>query len=798
MSNGRQSKVYRLVALCIDHRYVVVTAMALLTAVLAWFASQVEVRTSLDDLMPRSHPYMAVHEKYKQTFGGSNVVSMMVEVEQGDIFRPEVLARIQKITRELQQVDAVNQFQITSIASKKLKDIHGSTDGIDFTPIMWPSLPRDAAEMRRLREAVLNNPIVYGAYVSLDLKAALVTVDFHDHLVDYNKVYQQVMALAGRHSDAGIRVRVVGEPVLFGWVQHYLPETLQIFTFTVGLLVALLFLTARTWRGTLLPLVAGGVSAVWALGAARLIGFNVDPLVIVVAFLITARAISHSVQLVTRFEDELRGGATSALAAARASMNSLLKPGMLGVVADAGCMVVVLLTPITLMHKVAIIGTVWVLTISVSAVVLTPVLLTWVRPRAAMAHPVDVAPYLRRVLNLAAAGVSGRARYGLLAATLLVFIGSAVYALNLTVGDANPGSPILWPDSRYNTDARAVNQKFQGSDRMFVVFKGKRDGAMKDPAVLKNIAQFQRFMSAQPELGGTLSVVDVLPAVQRTLREGNPRYLDIGDSTGLNGELYFMLVNGAEPGDVSRFVDPAYRDGSVTLFFKNHTGATIRTAVARVREFSAAHGIEQGGFELAGGLVGVLAAINEVLLSGQIESIAFALLVLVVCCMVAYRSTVAGMFFMVPVLLSNTLTFSFMAFKGIGMNINTVPVAALGIGLGVDYAFYIVDSIKEELEAHPADGLPAAVRRALDGAGRGVLITASTLIASVVFWCFSSLRFQAEMGLLMAIWLFISAFSALFIVPAMVCVFKPRFIVGKTPAPLPAPALPQPARAGCA
>ncbi|MGH8806795.1 MAG: efflux RND transporter permease subunit, partial [Noviherbaspirillum sp.] len=174
-----------------------------------------------------------------------------------------------------------------------------------------------------------------------------------------------------------------------------------------------------------------------------------------------------------------------------------------------------------------------------------------------------------------------------------------------------------------------------------------------------------------------------------------------------------------------------------------------------------------------------LGAVNEVLLSGQIESIALALLVLIVCCAVAYRSSVAGMFFVAPVVLSNTLTFSFMVVKGIGMNINTLPVAALGIGLGVDYAFYIVDGIKEELHRDGSGDLVKAITRSLNSAGRGVLITSSTLIVSVVLWSFSSLRFQAEMGLLMAIWLFISSVCALFLMPAMVYIFRPEFIVGK-------------------
>lgn len=179
-------------------------------------------------------------------------------------------------------------------------------------------------------------------------------------------------------------------------------------------------------------------------------------------------------------------------------------------------------------------------------------------------------------------------------------------------------------------------------------------------------------------------------------------------------------------------------------------------------------------FQLAGGLIGVLAAVNEIILTKQIESIALALLVLVICCAVAYRSLSAGMFFMLPVLLSNTLTFSFMAWNGIGMNINTLPIAALGIGLGVDYAFYVVDEIREELRR--GEALERAIDLSLMSAGRGVLITAVTLITSVVIWNFSSIRFQAEMGVLMALWLFISAASSLLLMPALVVLIKPRFV----------------------
>ena len=237
-----------------------------------------------------------------------------------------------------------------------------------------------------------------------------------------------------------------------------------------------------------------------------------------------------------------------------------------------------------------------------------------------------------------------------------------------------------------------------------------------------------------------------------------------------------MFEAGAEPGDMDRYVDTDRGHASVTLFFRDRQGETIRTAVARINEFIDENPLSNGEYQLAGGLIGVIAAVNEVILSGQLQSIAYALLILVVLCTVVYRSSMAGMFFMVPVVLSNTVTFSFMSYMGIGMNINTVPVAALGIGLGVDYALYIVDRIKQELENGLDD--KTAIEKALHSAGKGVVITAFVLIVSVLLVYMSSLKFQAEMGLLVALWLTVSAFTALFVMPALVYIFKPAFIYG--------------------
>jgi len=782
VKNTSFSKVEHIFSFLIKNRRLVVIAVLLLTALMGFMASRVEVKTIFSDLLPKNHPYVAVNQKFKSTFGGSNMVSIMVETDKNDIFDLKVLEKVQKLTVGLQQVDGVDTYQIVSLASKKLKEVRASTEGVETRPIMWPELPKDAAGMAKLRAAVLNNTLIYGPYVSLDLKATLITADFRDGEINYSKAFNEIMSQVKAATGDGVSIKVVGEPVLYGWVNYYLDETIRIFFAAIASLVIILMLITRTWHGTLLPLLAGTISAIWALGAAKIMGFHLDPLVIVVAFLITAQAISNSVQLISRYDDEIAHGTTSSATAALASASNLFKPSMLAIVADAGCVLVVAMTPIPMLEKISYIGTVWIFSIIISALIMTPVMLSWVKPKIHFVHPINIRPILETIISMCAGIVTSKLRYMVLGLAVTVFVVSGWYAFNLKVGDANPGSPILWPNSSYNKDASDINRQFQGSDRMFVVLKGKEKGAMREPEVLQSMTNFQRYMESQPEVGGSVSVADILPQVRRALREGNPMYAELGNDSNENGELTYMFVAGSDPGDMDRYSDADAKNGAVTLFFRDHQGETIRTAIDRVQDYVNKNPIAKADYLLAGGLVGVLAAVNEVILAGQIEAIALALLVLVVCCTVTYRSTVAGVFFMIPVMLSNTITFSYMAWAGIGMNINTLPVVALGIGLGVDYTFYIVDGIREEL--HHSNDVEAAILKSLRSSGRGVLITALTLITSVGLWSFSSVRLQADMGLLIALWLFISAFSALFIMPAIVYVFRPKFIVGSKKHPI--------------
>lgn len=761
-------------------RIAVVTVIAIFTLLFGWFAVQIEFKTLFNDLQPAGHPYIETNEQYKENFGGANLVTIMVRVEEGTIFTRPVLNVIRELQRGLQYIDGVNQFQIISLASKKLKYVAASTEGIIAEPLMWPDLPETQEDIDQLRQNVIANPFVYGNYVSQDLTAALVTVDFLDHLVDYETVYPQIQRLLEEVRIPGIELRLVGQPILVGIVIEKLPETLRIIFIITAVIALILLFSKGTLRGMFLPLISAAISGVWALGIVQLFGIHLDPLGVVITFLISARAISHAVQMNLAFDQERKAGIKDSRDAARNTLSKLFRPALLGLATDAGAMAVVALTPIPLLQKVALIGTVWLGSMVICTVVMIPVVLSWSRSR-----------HEHRIVNIGAERAMNwllerctviitrrKLAISLLAISVVILAISGYLAFDVTIGDSKPGSPILWPDSDYNLDDAAINERFPGTDRMFLVVEGEQDDILKQPEVLENISHFQQYIEAQPEVGGTASIADVIRPVNMILHEGNPRYYRIGHDQVSNAELLYIAIAGSDPGDIDRFVDYKYRNGAIQMNFRDHKGSTIRTALESIRDYEEQHPIEGARYRLAGGLIGVLAAVNEVIFSSQLQSIALALLLLFIMCATAYRSTQAGLFFLPTVVLSNTITFSYMSYHDIGLNVNTLPVAALGIGLGVDYSFYIADRVKEHFEHTPK--LAESIRFAMLTAGRGVIITALTMVAAVVLWYFfSSLRFQAEMGLLIALWMTVSAISGLLVIPSMIYLFRPRFLLGK-------------------
>ena len=826
---NKDTFLYKLGAWLLRHRWPVLAIILLLTAFFGYFATKVSLRNPTIDLFPKNHQYVETYVQYEDVFGGANIVIIMLRVKEGDIFNVETLKKIKSITKSFELLPAVNNYQVLSIAQRKIKKTRlEDVEGYKSDPVMWPSIPETEDEIRELRRAIYTTGRLHGTLVSLDDKAALIVAGFFEKglvspgapmkqivtaMAEANKedpqkaveiiskvaenqpwsmddtLYQAVNKIVQGQNDNKTETYMIGRPILLGHIYEHFPQLYYIFLLTVCTILLVLFLYFRDIRGVAIPMITALISAMWGLGFLGLLGYDFNPLVIVVPFIISARALSHSVQLIERYLEELEatGDRTEA---SIVTFSSLFKPGMLSILTDAAGVFMVILTPIPLMEKLALMGGFWVLSIIVSDVIFNPIFLSFFpTPKRKNTEKKGL---LDLFLTRLGTWTYGKQRTPILIGTAIIFLIGFYFARGLVIGDVHPGTPMLWPDSKYNQDTSKIGDTFANTEHLSIIVEGASKNSIKDPDVLRNMEGLQRHMEQLPEVASTQSIADLVPEITKVFHGGNPMWELIPQIPRESGFYLELIFSGAEPGDLARFITNDFRDANITLYLRDHKGETLRTVIAEARNYIASHPFperevvnEKTGeptgesapaakFRLAGQYGGLLAAVNEAIVASELKVTLLAFGFVLLFCGVAYRSFWAGLFFLLPILVSNYLTYALMGALGIGLDVNALPVVALGVGLGVDYGLYVMGRVEEEYAIHR--DINKATVRAIETAGRAVLFTASTMIAGIIFWAFSFLRFQAEMGILLAFWMLVSMVGGLVLLPSLVTLFKPKFI----------------------
>jgi predicted RND superfamily exporter protein len=768
----------RLAEWIVKRRFAVLLVIILITAFFGFHALKIEMYTAFSDLVPKNHPYIQTHNEFWKIFGGANVVLISLEVSDGDIFNPNALEKIKKLTETVERIPGANNYQIFSIARQKVKDVRATAWGIEVQPVMWPAVPHTAEEIQQLRNIVYANPTIVGRLVSEDGKAALITAAFHEERLDYAALFERIQQAIREAEDSNTRVYAVGEPILYGWIYHYLKDIKVIIALTCLSILGLLAAYYRNLNGVMIPVVSALVTFIWGTGFTALLGYNFEPLVLVVPFLIAARTISHSIQFRERFFEELERYGDKEKAAIE-SAAGLMMPGGVSIITDAIGLSVLLVAPMPILTKLAIAGSFWVLTSLVTVLILDPILCCYFPtprrlPKGGEGHWLD-AP-LRRLTQLCIHRVG---RIVVLACFGAIIIWSVYWYRFLTVGDSRPGSPLLWPDSIYNQSVRHINDKFQGTDQLYIIVKGTQPDTLKSPKVLATIEAFQRTMMRSPHVGGTDSLVDLTRQINTVLHYNDPRWGLLPRSADDVGGIVMVAEHGSEPGDFDRWVNYNFQHGRVTFFLYDHKGDTLRDVIQRANSFIRDHPLEGAEFKLASGHAGVLAAANEVIARTDKITLGLMLVAQLVFCAFGFRSLVAGLLFVGVVLLSNTFGMALMAYWNVGLNVNTLPVISLGIGFGEDYGIYIVSRAIEEYRRRKRDNLNGALIDGVATAGKAVLYTAFLISAAIAFWAFSPLRFQAEMGYQLLIILTMNMLGGLLLLPAIIAVIKPKFVVAQ-------------------
>lgn len=367
---------------------------------------------------------------------------------------------------------------------------------------------------------------------------------------------------------------------------------------------------------------------------------------------------------------------------------------------------------------------------------------------------------------------------GILTAATLVFFLGAYGSSFVQIGDSHPGSPLLYPEHDFNVAARAISERFPGSQELYIIARADKKGGLKRPEVLASLTAFQNHMALDPDLGAMKGLPDLMRQINRLLHNDDVRWYRMpNDGLTIGGLMFAYMASSPTPGALNEFVNPEESDANLVFYYKDRRGPTVGRAIHMAKTWIDEHGADVEGLEylLAGGTVGVTAAINEAVFETNRLVIPLVLTFIFLFVTVFYRSFHAGWLMFIAMSFATVLSYAYMGARGIGLNINTVLMLAVGIGVGIDYSIYIMDRIREEMRR--SQDLTTATARAIGTTGLAVCVTAGALVLGVVLWVFmSDLKFQAEAALMLIVMLGLNFVAALLLVPAWIVVFRPKFI----------------------
>jgi len=745
---------------------------------------KLRVDTDFADLLPQRHPYIKVHNKIRDTFGGANQVIIMVQVRKGDIFNQKTLTKVKEITERLETFPAVDRYKIRSIATRKAKHFKFTSGTMDISTLMFPYIPKNEEEMEELRKKVYSDGKFYGPYVSWDSKKTLIMVDFFEEElgeIGYAPVFRKFQKLREEMEDENHIINIAGEPVHLGYIKDHNRDVIRILIITVLAIAIVLYGYFKSVQGVIVPLISGLVSGIWGLGIMVLLGYRLDPLILVLPFLISMMTARHGMQKLVRYTEEyLKQG--DGWIASRNVIVAMFTAGVTGIITDSFGIALVAIAAIPILQEISLVCILWTIPTLIIALIFTPLLLSFTPASRRLIAQFEKRKekgegelgLSDRMMTKLGKWMVKRGRWYIISANLVLIVVGIGYARNIHVGDFFPGSSILWPWHRYNKDALRITTNMPLLNPLYVVMEGEKGGFITEGETIREMHRFCRYMMKQKRVMFVSSMSDKLPAFLMAGNEDDPNWYHMPKEDSMLSRLLRQMVYQAEPGTWDRYVEPRFMMSNIIIYCRDKMPKTIEGIISAVKDYINNHSRIKGGrYLLAGGAVGVQAGVREEIAAAQTLNLTLALLGLFIFCTVNFRSMVAGFILTIPLAISNIVTFALMAAYQIGLTVNTYPISSIGIGLGVDYGIYFVSRLLEEREK--AEDLNTAIINTITTNGKAIIIIATTLTVGLGFWLFSPLKFQAEMGVLLALVLFFNMLGALLLVPSIIAVIKPSF-----------------------
>ncbi|WP_410480571.1 efflux RND transporter permease subunit [Pseudomonas plecoglossicida] len=754
--------------LLLDARRAWLGLFLLISLALGYSATHVRLDPGFNKQIPVRHEYMLNFLDFSRVFTGANRLLVSVRWKgEGDIYRPEFLEVLQRVTDDVFFIPGVSRPSVTSLFTPNVRYVEVTEEGFVGDLVVPPQYTGTAEDLQKVRSNAARAGQV-GRLLANDQRAALVRADLQDsdprtgQPVSYVEVAKRLEEIRARYASADIEINVVGFAKLVGDVVEGLSTVLLFFVVALLITALLLWVYSRSLCLTLVALLVALLPVVWLLGLLPLLGLGIDPMSVLVPFLIFSIGVSHAVQMTNAWRQDVLAGATAAQAA-HSGFCKIFIPGALALLMNALGFAVIMLIDIPIVHELGVTACLGVMLMIVTNKMVLPLLLSYlkVKPPAAVQADARHHPLWWRLSALAQPGPAL-----LVFGISLLLLGVGVFkARQLAVGDIGPGAPELRADSRYNQDNQRIVSSYAIGLDVLAVFVQTHgiDEACLAPAVMRAVESFDFQMRNVAGVQSVQSVAGMGKAMIAGNNEGNPRWAAIpGSARGLQqGSMAYTPDSGLVTEGCQRM--------QVLVFLNDHEGATVAHVVSEARRIIANVQVAQATFHLAGGNVGVMAAANEAVKQAEVWMLAALFCSVGLFCLLTFRSLRAVLCIVVPLGIVAILCNALMAWLGIGLKVATLPVMALGVGVGVDYGIYLYERIQHEM----ADGqdLRNAFYRAMCQRGTAAVFTALTMSIGVGTWAFAPLKLQADMGILLAFMFLVNVFGAIFLLPALAAWF---------------------------
>ncbi|WP_394242254.1 RND family transporter [Halopseudomonas laoshanensis] len=771
MSKQHQQTAPLIERLIFNNRMIVLLIFAVITALLGYQAAQVKPDTSFEKMIPLKHPYivnMMEHQNDLANLGNS--IRIAVAIEDGDIFSTEYMETLKRINDEVFFLPGVDRSNLRSLWTPNVRWTAVTEYGFDGGPVANRPAYLNEQDLEQLRENVLKSGEI-GRLVANNFKSTIIEVPLQEYYPnpddqgellrldygDFSRQLEEKIRSEFQAENPNISIHIVGFAKKVGDLIEGIMLVVMFFGGALVITFVLLMIFTRCLKSSLTTLACSVIAVIWQLGLLRSLGFGLDPYSILVPFLVFAIGISHGVQIINGMAIEY-AHADDANTAARRAFRSLYIPGIVALVSDAVGFITLLLIEIEVIRELGIAASIGVGVIILTNLMLLPILMSYIGiSKRAVERNRDMSSRPQKLWLAVAKFAHPKVAPVSIVLAVIAFGFGIYHGKNVEIGDLDPGAPELRPDSRYNLDNDFIISNYSTSSDVLVVMVSTPPEMCSAYGTMEAIDQLEWRMQNVPGVQSAVSMVTVAKQVIMGNNEGNLRW----QTLSRNQDNLNNAISRAPTG----MFNAACSLAPVMLYLEDHKADTLSRVTAEVEEFAAEYNTDELEFKLAAGNAGIEAATNVVIEASQTKMLLTVYAVVILMCLVTFRSIRAVMCIIIPLALTSVLANALMAFLGIGVKVATLPVIALGVGIGVDYGIYIYS----RLETYLRQGLPLqeAYYETLKTTGKAVTFTGFTLAIGVATWIFSAIKFQADMGILLTFMFLWNMFGALWLLPAL-------------------------------